>query len=156
MSEPAPFFLSYAHDDSADVGRLRDALEPLLKASAGFRFGEWSDHQILPGEQWRVEIDEALERSRFGLLLVSPRFLASPFITGVELPRLLAKAMVVPVELQRILFDGSMDLKGLEDRQVFRDSRGRAFDGCRDMPGRRDFAMELFRKITALLRKHPC
>jgi hypothetical protein len=90
------------------------------------------------------------------LLLLSPGFLASGFITKEELPALLAKRMVVPVELQRILFDGTMDLKGLGDRQVFRDSKGRAFDGCRTPLDRRGFARELFTKIVALLEKYPC
>jgi len=154
MKQSAPYFLSYAHRDAKDVERFRDLLEPLLKTSTDFAFGEWMDHVILPGEHWRKEIDHALEHSRFGLLLVSPEFLASKFITETELPVLLAKPMVVPVELHRIAFDGSMDLKGLEDRQVFRDSKGRCFDACRAMPDRRDFARELFSKIVALLRKY--
>jgi len=152
-----PFFLSYARRDAADVERFRSVLEPLLKSSAKFQFGEWMDQEkILPGEHWRAEIDRALARSRFGLLLVSPEFLASAFIAAKELPALLAKPMVVPVELHRVLFDGSMDLKGLEDRQVFRDSKGRSFDGCRGMPARRDFARELFGRICALIEKNPC
>ena len=156
MRQPAPFFLSYARHDSADVERFRGVLEPFLKTSSQFQFGEWMDRQILPGDQWRAKIDQALARSRFGLLLVSPGFLASEFIKEKELPPLLAKPMVVPVALQRILFDGTMDLKGLEDRQVFRDSKGKSFDGCRTMPARRDFARELFTTIVALLEKHPC
>ena len=114
------------------------------------------DQQILPGEHWREEIEQALERSRFGLLLVSPGFFASDYITKNELPALLAKPMMVPVELQRILFDGTMNLKGLEDRQVFRDSKGRSFDGCRSKATQRDFVRELFGKICALLEKSRC
>jgi hypothetical protein len=64
--------------------------------------------------------------------------------------------MVVPVALHQILFDGSMDLKGLGDRQVFHDSKGRSFDGCRTSPARRDFARELFTKIVVLPEKNPC
>jgi len=156
VKQPAPFFTSYARHDSADVERFHDVLAPLLKTSPEFAFGEWIDQQILPGEHWREEIQDALERSRFGLLLVSPEFLASEFITQNELPLLLAKPMVVPVELHRIAFDGTIDLKGLEDRQVFRVSKGRSFDACRTMPDRRQFAMELFTKIVALLKKYPC
>jgi TIR domain len=156
MKQAAPFFLSYARHDLVGVERLRGVLAPLLKTSAAFRFEEWADQQILPGEHWRVEIERALEISRFGLLLVSPEFLASEFITQNELPMLLAKGMVVPVELQRVAFNGTMDLKGLEDRQVFRDSKGRSFDGCRSMPDRRKFAMELFARVVALLEKYPC
>jgi hypothetical protein len=156
MKLDAPFFLSYAHNDAADVERLRFVLAPLLKSSSEFAFGEWIDQQILPGEHWREEIHKALDGSRFGMLMVSPEFLASTFITQNELPPLLLKAKVVPVALHRIAFDGTMDLKGLESRQVFRDSKGRTFDACRTMQGRRQFAGELFTKIVALLRKYPC
>jgi TIR domain len=154
MKQAAPYFVSYAHDDAKDVARFRELLEPLLKTSPEFAFSEWSDHVILPGQHWRQEIDQALERARFGLLLVSPRFLASDFIVKNELPALLVKPIVVPVELNRIAFDGTMDLKGLENRQMFRDSKGRSFDACRVKVDRSDFAMELFKKIIALLRKY--
>jgi hypothetical protein len=135
MRQAVPFFVSYAHGDSRDAGRFHAVLEPLLKSSSSYQFGKWMDRQILPGERWRAEIDRALEQSRFGLLLVSPSFLASEFITKNELPPLLSKPMVVPIELQRILFDGTTDLKGLEDRQVFRDSKGRSFDGVPQYAG---------------------
>ena len=156
MRSPAPFFISYAHKDSPDVERFRDVFEPLLESSSGFAFCEWMDQLILPGERWLAEIRLALDRSRFGLLLVSPRFLGSEFITQTELPVLLDKPTVVPVALHHIAFDGSMDLKGLDNRQVFRDSKGRTFDACRTMQGRRQFAAELFSQIDALLRKYPC
>ena len=154
MKRKASYFTSYAHADSADVARFRAVMEPVLKASAHFEFGGWTDHQILPGERWRTEIDAALETAAFGLLLVSPAFLGSEFITRNELPVLLDKPMVVPVALQKIAMDGSFDLKGLEDRQIFYDSRQRAFDGCGRMTGRREFANELFSKIVRLLNKH--
>ena len=156
MKHPAPFFLSYAHADSPDVNRFLEVLRPQLQTSADFDFGEWNDHLILPGEKWREEIEQALTKCKFGLPLVSPQFLASSFITAKELPVLLAKPMVVPVGLHQILFDGSMDLKGLADRQLFRDSKSRTFDGCGRMTGRRDFARELFTQITALLKKNGC
>ena len=155
MKRPAPFFVSYARRDKADAARFRDVLQPLLESSSEFAFGEWTDQQILPGKHWRAEIDHALERSLFGLLLVSPQFLASKFITQNELPPLLAKPMVVPVALHRIVFDGTVDLKGIEERQVFQDARGRAFDRCRSAQDRRQFAMELFAKIVALLKDVP-
>jgi hypothetical protein len=156
MRQPVPYFLSYARQDSPDVQRFGVVMEPLLKLSSSYEFGKWMDRRILPGEHWRAEIDGALADSRFGLLLVSPEFLASEFITEKELPSLLAKPLVVPVSLQQVLFDGTLDLKGLNERQVFRDSKGRSFDGCRSMTARRDFARELFSSIVALLEKYPC
>lgn len=156
MKRTVTFFLSYAHEDRDDVERFRKVLGPNLKTSARFEFREWRDQGILPGERWRAEIEEALEQACFGLLLVSPEFLASEFITRNELPPLLDRPMVVPVALQRIPLDGAMDLKGLEERQVFRDAKGRAFDVCRAGPERREFAQILVRQIEALLEKYPC
>jgi TIR domain len=153
---PVPSFISYAHSDSADVEKLRAVLEPLFKASAGYQFANWSDHAILSGEFWRAEIEDALRKAQFGLLLLSPEFLASTFISKEELPKLLAKAMLVPVALHAIPLDGSVDLKGLEERQIFRDSKGRAFGQCRTANDRREFALELFGKIHKLLEKHAC
>lgn len=147
-------FVSYAHDDSADVKKLRAVLEPLFKTSAHYAFSNWSDHEILPGEFWRREIEEALRRSHFGLLLLSPNFLASRFISREELPVLLEKGMIVPIALHRVPLDGSVDLKGLQDRQLFRDSHKRSFDGCRTATSRRDFALELFGQIDKLLEKY--
>jgi len=103
---------------------------------------------------WRREIEEALGRAHFGLLLLSPRFLASDFITAAELPKLLEKRMLVPVALHAVPLDGSSDLKGLRDRQIFRDAKGRAFDKCRTPSDRRDFARELFGTIDRLLEKY--
>lgn len=154
--ESIRFFTSYAHDDSQDAERFHKVLTPLLKSSTKYEFDPWHDQQLLPGEHWRSEIEQALDRSRFGILLLSPAFLASDFVNKHELPQLLAKPVLVPVELQRILFDGTLDLKGLEHRQVFRDSKGRSFDRCRTPADRRDFALELFQKIVALLEKNPC
>ena len=59
-----------------------------------------------------------MEACDFGLLLVSPAFLASQFITKEELQYLLKYKRVIPVALKSVLFDGTMNLKGLEDRQI--------------------------------------
>lgn len=147
-------FVSYAHNDATDVQKFRDALDPLMKASADYHFANWSDHAILPGELWRDEIEEALKSAHFGLLLLSRQFLASPFISRDKLPALLEKRVVVPVALHAVPLDGSIDLKELLDRQIFRDSKGRSFDRYRTKSSQRDFALELFAQINRLLEKY--
>ena len=148
------YFLSYAHADQADVDRFLDVFQPQLASAAGYHFKLWMDRHILPGENWKAEIAQALDKADFGLLLVSPQFLSSRFITEVELAALLSKPMVVPVALHPVLFDGTMDLKGLAERQIFRDAAGRAFDECRSMHTRRAFVRELYQQIHKLLGKY--
>lgn len=154
--QPTPFFRSYAHADTPDVNRFMEVLHPLLVISAHYDFHEWNDKAILPGELWKTEINHALQSARFGLLLVSPQFLASKFITEEELATLLAKPTVVPIALHPIKFDGSMDLKNLQDRQLFCGPNHKTFDDCTTGRGRRAFALALFDQIHALLRKYPC
>ena len=49
----------------------------------------WSDQREVIGEQWRPQLEQAIDRSRAALLLVSPDFRASEFIMNEELPALI-------------------------------------------------------------------
>ena len=62
----------------------------------------WQDRQIEGGENWYQAIREAIKKCDMALLLVSPQFLASPFIQREEVPLLLKQRMklglrVVPI-----------------------------------------------------------
>lgn len=147
------YFISYAHADRDDVKRFIEVFLPQLATSAQYRFERWMDTDILPGDDWNLKIEAALKDCHFGILLVSPNFLVSKYITEVELTALLSKPMVVPLALHPILFDGTMNLKGLGARQIYRDPHGRSFDQCGRKHTRRAFALDLFQKINALLKK---
>jgi WD40 repeat protein/uncharacterized protein YjbI with pentapeptide repeats len=148
---PLRFFVSYAHDDSAPKDKLLGYLRRYLDIYPHARFELWSDVDLLPGKKWRAEIRKAMKACDFGLLLVSPSFLASKFITKEELPYLLRKRQVIPVALKRILFDGSQNLKGLEERQIFHDAKGKTFCERTSDNTREAFVRELFQKICKLL-----
>jgi len=65
-------------------------------------------------------IAQAISRCDVGLLLVSPAFLGSQYIAEHELPKLLANSakILLPVMLKKVNLH-RLDLKGLEERQLF-------------------------------------
>lgn len=89
-ADEAPLvFLSYSHEDTNWMTRLKTQLDPLL-AKGEFRL--WTDKGIEPGDLWEEEIEAALAEARAAVLLVSDSFLASKFIQRRELPTLLEAA----------------------------------------------------------------
>lgn len=110
---------------------------------------------LIVGEDWDEQITEAITKCDMGLLLISPAFLASNYITKKELPSFVAGAKPsVPVMLQPVDFE-LHDLKGLQKQQIFRfDYEGfkepRAYGECKGQR-RAAFALELFRQIEKKL-----
>jgi hypothetical protein len=82
-------FISYSHVDRACVERLRVHLKPIERQG---RLQVWDDSLLLAGTEWRTAIEQALSDARIAILVISPDFLASDFITTNELPRLLERA----------------------------------------------------------------
>jgi hypothetical protein len=134
---------------------LIDRLDDVLAPSKTYEYSRWQDTDLIVGEDWKKQILEAINSCDFGLLLISPAFLASEFITSSELPTFVSgKKAAVPVMLQPVDFVRH-DLKGLEKKQIFRfapkgANNPKAFAECKG--SRRDaFVLELFRQIERKL-----
>ena len=114
-------FVSYAHKNKKLANELLDKINELLAASKNFEFEMWLDSYIDVGEKWQGQILRARDTADIGLLLVSPAFLASKFISEKELPFYvgdLGKPML-PLMLAKVDFEHH-DLKGLQGYQVYR------------------------------------
>jgi len=85
---PPKIFVSYSHQDEGwkerVVGHLQILeLEDVLEV--------WEDRRIAAGDDWRTEIEAALDGAAVALLLISRPFLTSRFVRGTEIPRLLER-----------------------------------------------------------------
>jgi len=100
--ETIELFFSYSHKDE----RMRDKLEKHLSALRRENvIAGWHDRKIMPGGEWKDQIDEHIETAHIILLLVSAEFLNSDYCYDVELKRAIARhdageARVVPIILR--------------------------------------------------------
>jgi hypothetical protein len=115
-------FLSWCHDDHLAKDDLLKRLDVNLTILSGVTLNWWEDSHIRIGEEWRRRILARLRECDYGLLLLSPAFLASGFITEHELPFFVgpdALKGALPVGLKRVPLDHSRSLHGVDSHQIF-------------------------------------
>ena len=119
-------FLSYARRDT-NIEEFLTELKALLATSKSYEYLIWKDNvNVLAGEDWNTKIQSAILECHLGLLLVSPKFLGSEYITQQELTKFVEdkRKPIIPVLFHAVDFD-RMDLKGLGSFQIFAlDRRG--------------------------------
>jgi len=103
-------FISYSHYDTTWVDKLKRHFRP-FKDKIDF----WDDSRIKTGDKWKDQIEIALNESKVAILLLSPDFFNSNFVTEVELPKLLRKAeidgtTIISIILKPCLFEEHSDL----------------------------------------------
>src|SRR5262245_18781783 len=97
-------FVSYSHKDRKWLERLQVHLKPLERDGL-VEF--WDDTRIRTGDEWRREINEALNSAAVAVLLISADFIASDFIAAEELPPLLAAAQKEGVKILPLILSPS-------------------------------------------------
>ena len=121
MKKEIKFFVSYARANQDLATRFITKYQEYVAPSKNYSYIFWRDTNILVGENWHEEIQEALKQCNLGLLLVSASFLGSPYITEHELKNFVGSNSkpVIPIMLWSVDFD-RFDLKGLQHAQIFR------------------------------------
>jgi hypothetical protein len=113
-AEPFQVFVCYAHADNQAsnpekrwLDRLLEFLHPLERQGS---ISCWSDRKLNIGDQWHENIQARLDRSKAVILLVSPAFLRSQYVSTNELPLIVSRALsrrmlVLPILLSPSLFE---------------------------------------------------
>ncbi|MGH9874014.1 MAG: toll/interleukin-1 receptor domain-containing protein [Pyrinomonadaceae bacterium] len=141
-------FISYSHKDEKWKDRLVTQLEVLRQ-----EFEVWTDRDIQAGEFWYQKIEEALQKAKVAIFLVSANSLTSPFILKEEVVRLLERRdkeglrimpiIVAPCAWQRVEWLARMQVRPRDGRPLQNMSAGK-----------RDTAlMEVVQEVAALLAK---
>jgi tetratricopeptide (TPR) repeat protein len=94
----------YARKDKVLLDELERHLEVLKQSE---QIITWHDREILPGAEWKYEIDSHLLAADIVLLLVSHNFFSSNYCHGVEMKRVLrrrelGKVYVIPIILRPV------------------------------------------------------
>jgi hypothetical protein len=112
--EPFQVFICYAHADNESENREQRWLDRFLEFMGPLErqalISPWSDRKLEIGDSWHANIQARLGRSKAVILLVSPAFLNSRYVSTNELPVILSQAkarnlLVVPILISPSLFE---------------------------------------------------
>jgi len=115
-------FLSYSHQNTVWLGRLRTHLAGLRRAK---EIETWDDKEILPGDLWDATIKKKLEEADVFILLLSADFIASDYIWNEELTAAFENfrrknAMVIPILLEPLDLGGIPNICQTHDSHSFK------------------------------------
>lgn len=110
MTTPSKVFLSYANED-------RDAVSMIYKYLLTNKYDPWMDvEKLLPGQDWELEIEIAIERSDFFIACLSTNSVDKTGFVQKELKKALeildkypeGKVYIIPARLNDCLVPRSL------------------------------------------------
>lgn len=84
-------FISYAHKDRDYFNLFTSEFKEYMNNSGKYRFINFDDSQIVLGQDWNERLEQEVEKSDLGILLMSAAFLNSEYIEENELGVMLEK-----------------------------------------------------------------
>jgi tetratricopeptide (TPR) repeat protein len=93
-------FISYSHKDRAELEYVRAHLGPVVGLGT---VTVWDDNALQIGDDWKGDINSAIDACRVFILLVTCHSLGSKFIRDVEVPRVLPRWQAKQVQFCPIL-----------------------------------------------------
>lgn len=106
---PVEVFISYSHKDKLLRDQLAIQLSNLRRQEV---IRDWFDGDIVPGTEWRKQIQQHLGSAQVILLLISADFMASEFCYSREMTQAIqrhndGKACVLPILLRPTDYEGA-------------------------------------------------
>lgn len=103
---PVEIFVAYSHRDNKSWQELKRHISPLERRGD---LATWQYQEILPGDDWDVEIQKHLRTAQVILLLISDYFLSSDYCVNEEMKTALERdiaeeAHVIPIILNHCLW----------------------------------------------------
>jgi len=95
-------FVSYAHKDEQYKEDLEEHMSPLIR---GGLIESWHDRKIMPGDEWKHEINANLANADIILFLVSSSFISSDYCQTIEVETAIeqhnaGKSILIPVVIR--------------------------------------------------------
>ena len=99
LAQAMKIFICYAREDEPLLRNLEKHLRALKRQGL---IDPWHDREIIPGTDWKQEIDKQLNAADIILLLVSPDFIDSEYCYSTEMKRAMERgeAYVIPIILR--------------------------------------------------------
>jgi internalin A len=113
-AEPKKIFVSYSHNNTVWLGKIKSHLSGLRRKNL---IKDWTDQEIQAGEKWNEKIIDELKKADIVILLLSADFIASDYIWEVELKKVLDnRKTIIPIYIESCDLAAIPNFNGTEEK----------------------------------------